>query len=66
MALSSSTVTPARLARTVRPGAAPIGASEGTASTAHPAASAEATPVTVSSTATQAAGSTPRARQAAR
>lgn len=59
-------VTSSRLSTTVRPGAASIGASDGTASTAHPAASAELTPVEVSSTATQWAGSTSRARHAAR
>ncbi len=51
---------------TVRPGAGSIRATEGTARTWQPAASAEATPVGVSSTATQAAGGTRRARQAAR
>lgn len=66
MSRSPAGVTSSRLSRTVRPGAAAIGASDGTASTAQPAASAEETPVRVSSTATQDAGSTPRARQAAR
>src|SRR4051794_38549559 len=47
MARRSAGGTPTRLSRTVRPGAASIGASEDTASTAHPAASAELTPVWV-------------------
>ena len=48
------------------PGAAVTGTTWGTPSVAHPAASAEATPVGESSIATQSAGSTPSAAAAAR